>query len=250
MGLIRSVGGILGKRPTGAAFRTGVWKQPEVFERRVDGVWVTPTYPDLAPYATNANGEILVGTYNPGTKTAVGPNISTREYVKPNTLYAGSGLTLDATRFAYLYTQAVTNSLNWRFDLRYYDEPTGANVFGKTVQTGNVKRIANGNSCWNFGNAGQGFSIDYFEPAFPGNGPRYMWHDELTGCNVEGVDYNLIYSFSNVFSYVITTVGGPSSSRWPFSQATSNQSVWNNGNTSYAEYSQANRPISMWLLPP
>lgn len=250
MAVITPVGGIIGPRPTGASFRTGVWKQTEVFTRKVDGVWAIPAYPELAPYATNANGEILVATYNPGSKALVGPNQSTREYVKPRTQYAGSGLTLDASRFSYIYAQAVTNSLNWRFDLRYFDEPAGSNVFGKTVQTGNIKRVASGNSCWNFGDAGQGFSVDYHEPAFPGSGSRYLWHDEVSGCSVEGVDYNLIYSSGNYWSYVITTVGGPSSARWPFSQATSNQYIWNNGNTSYQEYSQANRPISMWLLPP
>lgn len=250
MTVLTPIGGLIGARPSGVAFRTGVWTQQEVYDLRRDGVWATPAYPDLAPYATNANGEILVATYNPGTKASVGPNISTTGYIKPRQRYTGSGLTLDASRFNWLYTQAVTNNLNWRFELRYFDEPVGSNVFGKTVQSNNVKRIASGNSCWNFGSAGQGFSIDYHEPAFPGSGPRYMWHDETTGCNVEGVDYNLIYSFGSSFGYVTTPIGGPSSSRWPFSGATSNEYIWNNGNTTYAEYSDSNRPVSMWLLPP
>ena len=250
MTIIKAVGGILGPRPTGASFRTGVWKTPEVYERRVDGVWATPTYPDLAPYATNANGEILVGTYNPGTKASVGQNRATTDYVKPKAKYIGSGLVLNAERFSYLYTQAVTNNLNWRFDLRYYDEPIGNNVFTRTLNAGNVKRIASGNNGFNFGSSSAGFSIDYHEPPWPGAGSRYMWHDELSGTDITGVDYNLIYSGGDWFSYVTTTVGGPSTSRWPFSQATSNEYIWNNGNTSYQEYTQSGRAISMWLLPP
>jgi hypothetical protein len=247
MTVITPVGGIIGPRPTGASFRTGVWKQQEVFERRVDGVWATPLYPDLAPYATNANGEILVGTYNPGPATVVGyPTPKTTGYVKPAKTYPDAGLCLDDSRFSYLYTQAVTNSLNWRFDLRYWDEPTGSNVFGKTIQAGNVKRIAAGNSCNNQNSFAASVAIN------PGAGLDYQlfWWDELSGCDISGVDYNLIYSSSNWWAYVITTVGGPSSSRWPFSQATSYQYIWNNGNTSYVEYSQSGRPVSMWLLPP
>jgi hypothetical protein len=248
MTVITPVGGIIGPRPTGASFRTGVWKQPEVYERRVDGVWVTPTYPDLAPYATNANGEILVGTYNPGQATVVGyPTPKTTGYVKPAKIYPNAGLCLDDSRFSYLYTQAVTNSLNWRFDLRYCDQPTGNNVFGKTVQAGNVKRIASGNSCNNHANS--------FAPTpaiNPGAGLNYQvfWWDELSGCSMEGVDYNILLSGGSSWQYTTTTVGGPSSSRWPFSQATSNEYVWNNGNIAYIEYSESNRPVSMWLLPP
>jgi hypothetical protein len=250
MTVITPVGGVIGPRPTGASFRTGVWKQQEVFERRVDGVWATPAYPDLAPYSTNASGHILVATYNPGTKATAGPNRSTNEYVKARAKYPGSGLVLDAGRFAWLYTQAVTNSFNWRFDLRYSDEPDGSNVFGRTVQTGNLKRICAGNSCWNFGSAGQGFSIDYHEPAWPGSGYRYLWHDETANCNVEGVDYNIIVADVGVFRYITCTIGGPSSSRWPFDKATQNEYVYFNGNTQWYDDSQPNRAISMWLLPP
>lgn len=246
MTVITPVGGLLGPRPTGAAFRTGVWKQPEVYERRVDGVWVTPTYPDLAPYATNSSGHILVGTYNPGKKTQVGSTKETREYVRPRQIYSAGGACLDSSRWSYLYTQAVTNSLNWRFDMRYYDEPTGSNVFGKTPQTGNVKRVAAGNSCYNMNN----YKMDY-EPtgSVDSLNTRYMWHDEVSGCDTTGVDYNLLGTYNNTFTYTTTTVGGPSSTRWPFGAATSNPYT-SFGNTSYTDESQTARPVSIWLLPP
>lgn len=246
MGIIRPIGGILGPRPTGASFRTGVWKQQEVFTRRVDGVWVTPTYPDLAPYATNANGEILVGTYNPGKKTAVGSTVTTLDYVKPKQMYTQGGLCLDDSRWSYLYTQAVTNSQNWRFDMRYYDEPTGTNVFGLSVQTGNVKRVAYGNSCYNMNN----YRMDYGPSGNPDSlSTRYMWHDETSGCDTIGLDYNLLGTYSSEFSYGTVTVGGPSSSRWPFGQATDNYYAAF-GNEGYTNFSETNRPVSIWLLPP
>jgi len=243
MGFIRPIGGILGPRPTGASFRTGVWKQQEVFSRRVDGVWATPAHPDLAPYATNANGEILVGTYNPGQKTTVGSTATTFDYVKPKQVYTQGGLCLSDSRWSYIYTQAVINNQNWRFDMRYYDEPAGTNVFGLSVQTGNVKRIAYGNSCYNMSD----FRVNY-EPS--GNlNTRYMWHDETSGCDATGVDYNLLGTASSVFFYSTTTVGGPSSSRWPFGQATDNYYT-NLGNVAYTNYSEISRPVSIWLLPP
>jgi len=247
MGIITPVGGIIGQRPSGASFRTGVWKQPEVYERCAAGIWKTFTYPDLAPYLTNVNGEILVGTYNPGRKHTTGSTQVTVEYVKPNTLYSLGGLCLDDSRWSYLYTQAVTNNLNWRFTLRYYDEPTGSNIFGLTPQTGNVKRVASGNSCYNMSD----FRMDYESPLnIPANAnARLMWHDETSGCDVVGVDYNLLGTTSTNFLYTTTTVGGPSSSRWPFGQATDNYYTLF-GNVSYTNYSQTDRPISMWLLPP
>lgn len=246
MSVITPVGGLLGPRPTGAAFRTGVWKQPEVYQRRIDGVWVTPTYPDLAPYATNSSGQILVGTYNPGKKTQVSSTQETRDYVRPKQKYPDGGACLDSSRWAYLYTQAVTNNLNWRFEIRYYDEPTGANVFGKTPQTGNVKRVAAGNSCYNMND----YRMDY-EPS--GNvdsiNTRYMWHDEFTGCATIGTDYNLLGTYDSTFTYTTTTVGGPSSTRWPFGAAT--QERYDNiGNTQYTDRSAVNRAVSIWLLPP
>jgi hypothetical protein len=249
MSIIRPVGGILGPRPTGASFRTGVWKQQEVFERRVDGVWATPSYPDLAPYATNANGEILVGTYNPGKKTTTGSTQVTRDYVKPSKTYGLGGLCLDGSRWTYLNTQAVTNSLNWRFTIRYYDEPTGSNVFGLSPQSGNVKRVASGNSCYNMAD----FRIDY-EPSgnFDSLNTRYLWHDEVSGCDTTGVDYNLLGTYNSQFSYTTTTTGGPSSARWPFGQATDNYYTAGvgNPNVSYTNLSQSNRAVSIWLLPP
>ena len=246
MTVITPVGGIIGPRPTGASFRTGVWKQQEVFDRRVDGVWVTPAHPDLAPYATNVNGQILVGTYNPGRKNIIGSTATTTGYVKPSTLYGQGGVCLDNARWSFVHTQAVTNSLNWRFELRYYNEPTGSNVFGLTPQSGNIKSVASGNSCYNMAD----FKMDYgASPNFDTINGRYMWHDESSGCNVTGLDYNLLGTNGSDFSYTTTTVGGPSSSRWPFGQAISNYYTFS-GNSSYTEYSQANRPVSMWLLPP
>lgn len=247
MTVITPVGGIIGPRPTGASFRTGVWKQQEVFERRVDGVWVTPLYPELAPYATNSSGHILVATYNTGSKTLTGSTQETLDYVRPSKMYPNGGACLDSSRWSYLYAQAVTNNANWRFDLRYYDEPTGSNVFGKFPQNNNVRMAAYGNSCYNMSN----FKMDY---GIAGGNDRNMWHDEVSGCSASGVDYNHLGTgyqggYNNFFSYTTTTTGGPSSSRWLFGQATSNYYTAY-GNVSYTEYSQNNRPVSMWLLPP
>jgi len=241
MGIITPVGGIIGPRPTGASFRTGVWKQPEVYERRVDGVWVTPAYPDLAPYATNTNGEILVGTYNPGSKSNVGNTKTTTGYIKPKQMALAGGLCLNDARWSYLYTQAVTNNLNWRFQLRYYDEPVGSNIFGLPVQTSNVKRVASGNSCHNM----DSFRLDY---VVVGNSPdyRYFYHDEASGCNGTGQDYGLLGAQASRFLY--NTQLAVSSTRFPFGTAPYVNT--DNGIDNYYIYSQSDRPISMWLLPP
>lgn len=241
MTVITPVGGIIGPRPTGASFRTGVWKQQEVFEWRVDGVWATPAYPDLAPYAANANGEILVGTYNAGSKTTVGNTQTTLSYVKPGVKVAAGGVCLNDSRWAYIYTQAVTNSLNWRFQLRYYDDPTGANIFGLPVQTSNVQRVAQGNSCHNMNS----FRLDY---TIPGGAPdyRYFYHDEALGCTGSGQDYGLLGAQSTGFLY--NTQLAVSSTRFPFGVAPYVNT--DNGIDNYYVYSQADRPISMWLLPP
>lgn len=241
MAVITPVGGIIGPRPTGASFRTGVWKQQEVFERRVDGVWVTPTHPDLAPYATNANGEILVGTYNPGAASVIGSTKTTLNYVKAGQKAEAGGVCLDDSRWSYVSTQAVTNNLNWRFTLRYYDEPTGSNIFGLPVQTSNVKRVAAGNSCHNMNS----FRLDY---AIVGNSPdyRYFYHDEASGCSGTGQDYGLTGAQATRFLY--NTQLAVSSSRFPFGTAPYVNT--DNGINNYYVYSQADRPISMWLLPP
>lgn len=246
MSFIKPIGGILGKRPIGSSFRTGVWTINEVYERRVDGVWQTPLYPELAPYATNANGEILVATYNPGKKNTIGSTVTTENYIKPRTKYTLGGKCLDDTRWDYVYTRAVSLGQNWRFTLRYYDEPTGSNIFGLSPQTGNIARIASGNSCYNMNN----FKMDYeIAGNLDGLNTRYTWHDESSGCNGTGLDYNLLGTSSSNFIYTTTTVGGPSSSRWPFGAAINNRYDFF-GNVSYTEYSEANRPVSMWLIPP
>lgn len=242
MSVITPVGGLLGPRPTGAAFRTGVWKQPEVYQRRIDGVWVTPTYPDLAPYATNSSGHILVGTYIPKGRNAVGSTQTTRDYVRPRKIYSQGGLCLDDTRWSYLYTQAVTNNLNWRFDLRYWDEPTGSNIFGLTVQTGNVKRVSTGMSCHNANN----FRIDYDYTG--GTGDRYMYHDEASSCSATGQDYHLLGMASYYSAFAYSTQLAVSSSRFPFGTAPFVNT--DNGIDNYYAISQANRPVSMWLIPP
>lgn len=243
----KPVGGIIGKRPVGASFRTGVWKIDEVYERRVDGVWATPSYPDLAPYATNANGEILVATYNPGKKNIVGNTQTTQEYVRPIVKYSAGGKCLDDSRWNYVYTQAVSLGLNWKFTMRYYDEPTGSNVFGLTPQNNNLRSISSGNSCHNMNS----FRSDYeVSGNFDGLNVRYMWHDEASGCDATGVDYNLLGTSGSSFSYTTTTTGGPSSSRWPFGAATENRYEFFNGNVSYTNFSETQRPVSMWLIPP
>lgn len=241
MTIIKAVGGILGPRPTGASFRTGVWKTAEVYERRVDGVWVTPTYPDLAPYTTNANGEILVATYNTGKASAIGHTIATRSYVKSGIKYPAGGLCLDDDRWQYVKTQAVTNNLNWRFDLRNYTTPTGSNAFGCTVQTGNIKRVASGNSCYNMNT----FKMDYGTPSNV-DVDRALYHDEASGCTFSGQDYGGITAAPGAFYY--NTQLSVSSSRFPFGTAPYVNT--DNGIDNYYASSPANTPISMWLLPP
>ena len=250
MTVITPVGGFIGKRPDGAAYRTGVWKQNEVYELKVDGLWHEPLYPDLAPYAINESGHILVGVYNPGRSDLVGHTQTTTSYVRPRTKYTSGGLCFDNTRWSYVYTQAVTNNYDWRFTFRYYDDPNGNNAFGGLpVPYANLKMISAGNSCYNMSS----FRMDHAPVGNNSPGSQYyriMWHDEYSGCNMTNTDYNFFGTLGTDFQYHTATAGTiPSASRRPFGAAVT-YSYTNAGNTQTYEITETNRPVSMWLIPP
>lgn len=241
MGIITPVGGIIGPRPTGAAFRTGVWKQPEVYERRVDGVWITPTYPDLAPYATNASGEILVAVVDPNY--TVTSSTYTTSYIKPRSRFSNQDVSIDPTRANYVMTQAA--SADWRFTLRYWDEPDGSNVFGLSTQSSNIQRVSSGNwsdSAWGTGGRGFGFysnlqSVPYMAWAdyvFRNYSPE---RDITSSLNKESGKIAYYTSYST------------STARWPFGQATTYVGNYAGYNL-YRNYSTTDKHVALWISPP
>ena len=246
MSIITPVGGIIGPRPTGASFRTGVWKQPEVYERRVDGVWATPAYPDLAPYATNASGEILAAVFDPNYTATNAPSTYTTSYIKPRVKFTNEDVSLDPSRAAYVSAQAV--SADWRFTLRYWDEPDGSNVFGLTPQVSNVQRIAldNGNyigSSWGYNSEyGFGFytnfalinTIAWADYVYRNYSPE---RDITSSINKESGKIAYYTSYST------------STARWPFGQATNYVGNYAGYNL-YRSYSTTDKHVALWLLPP
>ena len=263
MGIIRPVGGILGPRPTGASFRTGVWKQQEVFELRQDGVWQTPAYPDLAPYATNASGDILAAVFDPNYIVGgTSDSTYTTSYIKPKKAYPGQDVSLDGTRAAFVVNQAVNSNINWRFTLRYHDQPdgtvgTGLNVFGLTPQANNIKMVSTGNwsdSGWGSGGRGFGFYSNLAAA------PTSAWGDYVyrnyspeiritSALGKYGTSYPTPIGQSGQIYYRTST--STSSSRWPFGQASVGMATisgytWRQSLTEF----NSTRFVALWLIPP
>jgi hypothetical protein len=245
MTVITPVGGIIGPRPTGASFRTGVWKQQEVFVLRQDGVWQTPLYPDLAPYATNANGEILAAVFDPTITQypIVLPRLTT-DYVKPRTKPVDQDISIDAARSAIVVNQAVNNNINWRFTFRYYDEPDGANIFGLTPQSNNLKRVSSGNSSdasWENG-YGFGFLSNFTHM------PTIAWGDYVYRNYIPEENISSFISKQNSRIRYQTSYS-TDATRWPFGQGSTYVGNYAGYNL-YRNDSDIGRSVALWLLPP